>query len=125
MSEETRDRAMALIGTAESWQDLMRRLERDGFKDDLSPADEAALRALWQEWCAGQLSDTDLVRELRFWAEGGDFRDHLQGFNAVPPHALVAVAKTRGWLVKSLPSAVLVNPPVGRPIRLRADRLAL
>lgn len=72
-----------------------------------------------QARAAWRLDDARLQAELAHWAEGKGYADHLDGFNALSPRALVDEAERRGWFVRRLGNIkALVNPPDGRPLAI-------
>lgn len=104
---------------APTWSGLRARWQREGIWDRIDPALRDRLLAAWRTAAARRLSDRDLMDDLRHWADGGDFKAHLNGYNAPDPASLVAAAAARGWFVRPLgPDRWVVNPPENRPLTL-------
>lgn len=117
MIDDLLGRARALLAQSASWHDLRRRLDDAGITERLGAAALDDLLAAWHAKEAAGLSDDALAEELRFWAGGGSYGNHLKGYNATPPAVLVDEARARGWFVKPLDSGgVVVNAPSGRPL---------
>lgn len=116
--------ALRLLAGAGTWHELRQSLTERSLDTALSAADMDALLAAWHRRCAAALSDQALTQELRYWHDGGTFADHLEGFQAVPPEALVAEAAHRDWFVRTLGSGAVVNPPDGKPLMIRTFSLA-
>ena len=88
--------------------------------EELGPEGMQDLLDLWHQRAAGALNDIELRIELGFWAHGGTYAQHLRGYQAIPPAALVAQARARGWFVRVGESGnAVVNPPGARPLALR------
>lgn len=111
--------ALKLLGGAGTWHELRRSLGDRKLDQMLSPAEMQDLLTAWHERRAAELDDDTLVSELAFWADGGTFETHLEGWQAVDPAALIDAAKHRGWFVRQLPGGAIVNPPTRKPLVLR------
>ncbi len=74
---------------------------------------------IYQQYVLSRYSDTKLIEEILFWAEGGSYETHLDGYNAMSPKALVKEAKKRGWLVKELPQKTLISSREFPPLTLK------
>ena len=108
----------AILDESRSWMEAKRALKAAHDRVLDAAAWHAALEA-WQDRAVRRLADRDLGEELRHWAEGGRYQDHLQGFDALPPRLLVKEAKRRHWFTRGLASGgAVVNPPGGRPLSL-------
>lgn len=116
--------ALRLLSGAGTWHELRQSLSERGLDKSLSAPEIEALLDAWHCRSASALDDRSLLNELRFWHDGGTFSSHLQGFQAVPPEALVAEAETRGWFVRILGSGAVVNPPEGKPLMIRSLALS-
>jgi hypothetical protein len=112
--------ALALLSGAGTWHELRRSLQERKLDQALVPEDMQALLDAWHARRTAAMSDGELTRELSFWGGGGGFDSHLDGFQAVPPAALLREAVSRAWFVRHLPSAAVVNPPSHKPIMLKA-----
>lgn len=112
--------ALDLVEEHDTWQALRAALEAAGLVPALGPAGLEVVLGKWQERAAWRLDDAVLAAEIAHWAGGGGYGDHLQGFNAIRPAALVAEAERRGWFVRRLASGVLVNPPGRKPLALKS-----
>lgn len=110
--------ALALLNGAGTWYELRDSLKERGLDSHLSAAEKQDLLSAWHAREARGLTEAKLADELAFWAGGGTFDKHLDGWQAVSPRALVDEAKRRGWFVRSLASGAVVNPPEGRPLVL-------
>lgn len=123
MTEETaavRERAVQLLARSPTWHELRRALESEGLVDRLGAAGMQSLLEEWHRRAANALNDIELRIELGFWAEGGGYAEHLKGFQAIPPMALVAAARARGWFVRIGESGrAIVNPPGAKPLVVR------
>jgi len=113
------ERSLELLGRAPTWHELSRALKSEGLDEHLGPSGMQDLLCEWHKKAAHGLSDIQLAEEIAFWGNGGTYAEHLKGFQAVPPAALVDEAINRGWFVKKTPSGrAIVNPPQGRPVTL-------
>ncbi|MBN2752617.1 MAG: hypothetical protein JXQ84_07900 [Rhodospirillaceae bacterium] len=111
------ERAMDLLGRAPTWHELRRALDNEGLVDRLTAAGMQALLHEWHRHAAEGLTDIELRIELGFWSDGGSYAAHLRGFQAIPPTALVAQARVRGWFVRvGTSGTAIVNPPGARPM---------
>lgn len=117
---EALTKALLLLDGAGTWHELRRSLDEQVLTPRLSPADLQTLLDAWHKRQAARLDDTTLARELAFWADGGTFDAHLDGWQATRPSALVEDAARRGWFVRRLASGAVVNPPNGAPLMLKA-----
>lgn len=113
-------KALLLLDGAGTWHELRRSLDEQGLTPNLRPEDTLVLLDAWHKRAAATLDDPTLIRELTFWADGGSFDAHLDGWQAVRPAALVEEAARRGWFVRRLASGAVVNPPGSKPLMLRA-----
>ncbi len=120
MIDDAMHRARAMLSAAPSWQELRRRLDADGLTNRLGAGALDVLLGEWHRKTAAELDDATLAGELRFWAEGGGYDSHLQGYNALPPAVLVDEAARRDWFVRRLGSGALVNAPDGKPLVIKA-----
>lgn len=111
--------ALTLLAGAGTWHELRHSLQERKLDLTLGPEDMEILRDAWHTRLTQAMSDAALVQELTFWAQGGGFDSHLDGFQAVPPTALLDEARNRNWFVRRLPSAAIVNPPEHKPITLK------
>lgn len=112
--------ARTLLLGAGTWHEFRRSLEERGLDKALHPDDMLDLMAAWNSRRAGALTDAALTQELEFWAAGGTFDQHLEGWQAVSPAALVAEAEQRRWFTRRMASGAVVNPPVGKPLMIRS-----
>jgi hypothetical protein len=113
-------RALKLMGAAGTWQELRQILVQSGLAESLGADGMQDVADAWNALRLTKMDALELAQELKFWAEGGRYETHLQGFAAIPPEMLVARAKELGWFVNHLGSGgVVVNPPVGRPIFIK------
>lgn len=109
--------ALLVIADCRAWPQVRARLDEHGLSEVLGPEGLLQVMAAWQGERAHALSDPELAGELAHWAGGGGYREHLAGFNALPPAALLAEAERRGWFVQALPGGrKVVNPPTGKPL---------
>ncbi len=112
-----RARALHLLMASPTWHELRRALEDEGLVDRLGAAGMQSLLEEWHSRAANALNDIELRIELSFWSEGGSYAEHLKGFQAISPGALVAAARARGWFVRVGESGrAIVNPPGARPL---------
>ena len=102
----------------QSWPGLKAKLEAQDVAEALGAEGLFTLMEAFLARATATLPDKRLAEELSFWADGGTYTTHLQGFQAIPPRALVKEAEKRGWLVKTLPQKTLVSPPEGKPLAL-------
>lgn len=119
MSHSAFTAAQGLLAGAGTWHEFKTSLLERRLDLELSPADMDALRDQWQARNAAQLSDQYLAEEITFWSKGGTFDQHLDGYQAIGPGALLTEAERRGWFVRRLSSGALVNAPDGKPLMLR------
>lgn len=119
-SSEALSKALTLLDGAGTWHELRRSLQEQGLEARLAPEDMQHLLGAWHARQARRLDDAALVGEIRFWAEGGRFETHLEGWQAVSPAALVEEAARRGWFVRRLASGAVVNPPEGKPLMVKS-----
>lgn len=106
---------------AATWSELRDRWQRIGVWDRLDGGARDRLLAAWRQAAADRLSDRNLAADLAHWAEGGDFKGHLAGYNAPDPASLVRAAAARGWFVRQLGAGRwVVNPPTTRPLTIEA-----
>lgn len=117
---EALTKALLLLDGAGTWHELRRSLDEQVLTPRLSAADFQTLLDAWHKRQAARLDDAALARELAFWADGGTFDAHLDGWQATRPSALVEDAARRGWFVRRLASGAVVNPPNGAPLMLKA-----
>lgn len=117
---EALSKALLLLDGAGTWHELRRSLDEQTLTPRLSPDDTQTLLDAWHKRQAARLDDATLTRELAFWADGGTFDSHLDGWQATRPAALVDEAARRGWFVRRLASGAVVNPPEGKPLMLKA-----
>lgn len=109
--------ALDLIDEHDTWQALRAALERSGLAAAIGSGGIERVLHAWQARAAWRLDEAHLAAELAHWAEGKGYADHLDGFNAISPRALVDEAERRGWFVRRLgPAKAVVNPPSGRPL---------
>jgi hypothetical protein len=111
--------ACRLLKGAGTWHEFKTSLAERRLDLALGAADMDLLRRDWQAQQAQRMDDNTLTRELRFWAEGGSYDSHLDGFQALSPGALLVDAQRRGWFVRRLASGAVVNAPIGKPLMLR------
>lgn len=111
--------ALKLLSGAGTWHELRHSLQERKLDLALGAEDMQILRDAWHTRRTQAMPDAALIAELAFWADGGGFDSHLEGFQAVPPAALLEEAQNRDWFVRRLPSAAIVNPPEHRPITLK------
>lgn len=119
MSHSAFTDAECLLAGAGTWHEFKTSLLERRLDLELSPADMDELRDQWQARHAAQLSDILLTQELEFWSKGGSFDQHLDGYQAINPGALLTEAERRGWFVRRLSSGAVVNAPDGKPLMLR------
>jgi hypothetical protein len=100
-----------LLEHCDTWQEVKSGIVERGFSELLNTNDFEVLALKWQSKEASKFSDYDLSEEIKHWADGGNFNDHLKGFNAVQPKILLEEAKNRGWIVKDLASGFAINSP--------------
>ncbi|MFA7430818.1 MAG: hypothetical protein WCZ23_11730 [Rhodospirillaceae bacterium] len=113
-------KALRLLEGAGTWHELRRSLDEQVLTPQLSANDTQTLLDAWHRRQASRLDDAALARELAFWADGGTFDTHLDGWQATRPAALVEDAARRGWFVRRLASGAVVNPPQGKPLMLKS-----
>ena len=111
--------ALTLLEGAATWHEFRRSLHEVGLESALSAAEMQTLLHAWHRRQSASLGDAGLVEELAFWAGGGSFEAHMEGWFAPSPRALVEEAEARGWFVRHLPGGALVNPPQGAPLHLK------
>ncbi len=107
-----------LIAASDSWQGLKSKLEALGLTERMGADGMAEVARAWSMMAATALTDPQLISELRHWADGLGYREHLQGFEAIPPEVLAQEARRRGWFVRDMPSALLVSPPGVPPVKI-------
>ncbi len=112
--------ARRLLQGAGTWHEFKTSMSERRLDLALGPMDMDLLRREWQALQAQRMDDNTLTCELRFWAEGGSYDSHLDGFQALSPGALLDEADRRGWFVRRLASGALVNAPTGKPLMLRS-----
>ncbi len=112
--------ALTLLIGAGTWHELRRSLQERKLDQAMGPEDMRVLLDAWHTRQTNGMSDTILTRELLFWANGGSFETHMDGFLAPPPAALLEAALARRWFVRRLPSGALVCPPDHPPISLKS-----
>ncbi|EKV32601.1 hypothetical protein C882_2680 [Caenispirillum salinarum AK4] len=111
--------ALDLVDEHDTWQALRAALEREGLASAIGSAGIEDILRAWQARAAWRMDDAQLKVELSHWADGLGYAEHLDGFNAISPRALVDEAERRGWFVRRLgPAKALVNPPDGRPLAI-------
>jgi hypothetical protein len=109
--------ALDLVDEHDTWQALRAALERENLASAIGSSGVERVLQAWQARAAWRLDDALLRAELTHWADGLGYAEHLDGFNAISPRALVDEADRRGWFVRRLGSGkALVNPPDGRPL---------
>lgn len=116
---EALSKALLLLDGAGTWHELRRSLDEQTLSPRLGPEDTQTLLDAWHKRQAARFDDAALIRELAFWADGGSFEAHLDGWQATRPAALVDEAARRGWFVRRLPSGAVVNPPQGKPLMVK------
>jgi hypothetical protein len=115
--------AMAHLERAESWPALRDSLEAAGLTRQLGADGMQRLADIWRDRMVRALDDPALIAEIRFWADGGDFPHHPDGFRAPLPADLAAEAGRRGWFVRALEGGGwVVNAPGQGPLSLPARR---
>lgn len=114
-----------LIEHCDTWQEVKSSIEERGFLELLNTSDFEALAQKWQTKLASCFSDYELKQEIEHWANGGDFNNHLKGFNAVQPKKLIEEAKSRGWVIKNLASGFAISLPKGGVLFLNNKKLEL
>lgn len=119
MTDTPFDEALRLLDGAGTWHEFKTSLNERALDKMLAPADLDRLRDGWQARQARSLDDHTLTLELTFWADGGSFDSHLDGFQAIGPGALLDEADRRGWFVRRLASGAVVNPPDTKPLMLK------
>lgn len=111
-NSEILEKAKRLLEISATWPEVKIGLKDLGLDNNLNASDYQILSNLWHKKEAGKLSDASLIEELSFWAKGGGFNNHYNGFNAIPQNILISEAKIRNWQMKNMPSgAVIINPP--------------
>jgi hypothetical protein len=110
-------KALRLMETAGTWEELRGDLDRLGLINALDADQRQTLATLWDQRGVAALSNQALVEDLAHWASGLGRAEHPLGFKAPPPDTLVAEATRRGWFTKPLPGGkTIVNPPDGKPL---------
>lgn len=97
MTDSAFTEAERLLAGAGTWHEFKTSLTERGLDLQLGPADIDDLRDQWQALQAKQLTDHSLHQELVFWADGGTFAGHLDGYQAINPGMLLTEAERRGW----------------------------
>lgn len=111
--------ALDLVDEYDTWQALRAALDRQGLTATIGASGIERVLHAWQARAAWRLDAPQLTAELSHWANGGSYANHLDGFNAISPRALVDEAERRGWFVRRLGTAkAVVNPPNGRPLAI-------
>lgn len=100
-----------ILNHCDTWQEVRAGIEQRGFLELLDASDFEELAIKWQNSNVKRLSDKDLSEEIEHWSKGGNFSNHLQGFNAIKPKVLLGEAEKRGWNIKKLPSGFAINTP--------------
>lgn len=116
------DDLMTQAARAETFSGFRGRLQQAGIWQVL-PADLAdRLLDAYRAGKSSRMTDRDLTHDLAHWSAGLGFREHLAGFNAVPPAQLLKEAMERGWFCRRLPGGrAVVSPPSGPPLTLVVD----
>ena len=111
-----------LLDSARTWPEAKGKIERAPVSAHLDAAGWQAALQSWHRKAAARLSEHQLVDDLRHWSEGRSYTDHLDGYNALPPLALIAEARRRGWFVRELSGGgSVVSLPGGGVLRLAGD----
>lgn len=119
MSESPYAEAQRLLSGAGTWHEFRASLTERALDLQLGAADLDDLRMQWLARQASHLTDDALVRELKFWSDGGSYDQHLDGYKAINPGTLLDQAEQRGWFVRRLASGAVVNAPDGKPLMLK------
>jgi hypothetical protein len=119
MTASPLEEARRLLQGAGTWHEFKTSLDERRLDLALGPMDMDLLRREWQALQAQRMDDPLLTRELAFWADGGSYDTHLDGFQALSAGALLDEAERRGWFVRRLASGAVVNAPTGKPLMLR------
>ncbi len=110
---------MQMFGHGLSWHEFKAELDKQGITQLLDTDSMNQIIDMWQENEASHIADYKLCDELDFWAKGGSYKTHLEGFLAIKPIILVKEAQKRGWFVKELGEKFIINPPDKSPIIIK------
>ena len=119
MVQQVLEESLQVMRDCDSWPELKQKLQETGLWSQLAPGEADSLLDAWQALEAWRTDDHELEQDMRQWARGRGYADHLKGFRALPPAVLVEAARRRGWFVRDIGSGWVVNPPGGTPIHLR------
>ena len=118
MSNDDFKQAVSLAEKAASWQQVRQQLKKE--KLEINPENMQELINFWHNKEAEKLTDKQLTDELEYWANGGSYKTHLRGYNAIKPAVLIKNAGNRNWFVKKLKNGeFIINPPNSLPLSLK------
>ncbi|OPZ77803.1 MAG: hypothetical protein BWY78_00861 [Alphaproteobacteria bacterium ADurb.Bin438] len=103
--------------------ELKAQIDLMNLKDPLGSDGLLTVIDYYQQHALNKFKDEDLIKEIMFWAEGGSYKTHLDGFNAFSPKALITNAKKRNWIIKELPNKILISPENYPPIAINPNLL--
>ncbi len=110
----------SFIDDANSWADVEKQIKEHNLKSVLRGEDYVLLHNWWHEKQSSLMNEYQLASNLEFWAKGGTFQTHLDGFFAVPFNILLQEAKSRNWNIKKVGEGLIISPPQLSPIWVRA-----
>ncbi len=117
-SAQSLDFIKEFIDNSNNWAEVEKQILEHNFKDVLRAEDYIQIHTWWHEKGATLLSDYTLASEIDFWAKGGTFKTHLDGFFAIPVNYLINEARIRNWQFQEFPSSMIIKPPNNKPIAI-------
>ncbi len=106
------------IEKANSWAEVENFIKEHNFNTQMGASEYAQIHGVWHQKVASMMDDHKLASDIEFWAKGGDFKTHLDGFHAVPMEILLDEVIARGWKTHYLPTGKIINPPNYAPIAI-------